>query len=158
MYELTSDPDVVKCTETGASIPRGHRFWDEYQSWVDAGNTPGPIPLPYQLYTPEHFKAIRDAAWAWMTAEVVARRYDSIETCVGYYNSTVPRYRAEARAMVAWRDAVNLKLEELVTTLPPGIETWEQAKALLPAPSAFAWPELVSLPLGGGDAGLVLPV
>lgn len=82
-----------------------------------------------------------------MTQEVVRRRYDSIETCCSYYNSGVPRYRAEARAMVAWRDDVNLALEQMVVTLPAGIETFADVLPLLPQPEAYPWPEAVSLPL-----------
>ncbi|PJO53748.1 hypothetical protein CR156_17005 [Stenotrophomonas lactitubi] len=90
-----------------------------------------------------------------MTAYVVDRRYDSVETCVGYYNSGVERYRLEARAMVAWRDAVNLALEQLVTNPPAGIETWEQVQALLPQPEVFNWPSEISLPLGTGESAVL---
>lgn len=147
MYQLTNDPDIIKDLEAGTYIPRGHRLWDEYEQWIDAGNTAAPVPLPYELYTPAHFKAIRDAAWAWMTAEVQERRYDSVESCCSYYNSNVPRYRDEARAMVAWRDDVNLALEQLVSTLPAGIETWEQVRSLLPQPDQYPWPAEVELPM-----------
>lgn len=147
MYRLTENPDILINTETGANIPRGHWMWPT--EWLAAGNTPLPIPPPYELYSKEHFQAIRTAAWDWMKAVVVDRRYDSIESCCSYYNSAVPRYAAEAKAMVAWRDAVNQKLEQLVAAPPAGIETWEQVKALLPQPEAFNWPSEVDLPLDG---------
>lgn len=155
MYQFTDDPDCLKCLDTGAYIPRGSRSWPE--EWL-LSNTPAPIPPSYELYTPAHFKAIRDAAWAWMTAEVVLRRYDSIETCVGYYNSGVPRYRAEARAMVAWRDDVNLALEQLVVSLPAGIETFDDVRPLLPQPEVYPWPEAISLPLGGSPVAPLSPL
>lgn len=147
MYRLTADQDVIECVGTGTMIPRGHYLWAGYEDFLAGGNAPEPLPPPYELYTPAHFKAIRDAAWGWMTAEVVERRYDSIETCCSYYNSSVPRYRAEARAMVAWRDDVNLALEQLVVTLPAGIETFADVRPLLPQPDAYPWPEAVNLPL-----------
>lgn len=84
-----------------------------------------------------------------------ARRYDSIETCCSYFNSSVPRYRAEARAMVAWRDAVSLALEQLVVTLPAGIETFADVRPLLPQPDAYPWPEAVNLPLDLMPAALL---
>lgn len=156
MYRLTKNPDEIECLTTGAFIPKGHRLWDEYEAWLSAGNEPLPVeatgPAPH---SPEHYRAIRDAAFAWMRGVVVARGYDSIETCVGYYNSGVARYRAEARAMVAWRDAVNQALEALVLDPPAGIETWEQVRALLPQPEAFAWPGVMELPLGSETAPLV---
>lgn len=153
MYRLTTDSDMLYCVETGAFIPRGHYLWPT--EWLAAGNTPLPVPPPYEPNTPAHHRAIRDAAWAWMTGVVQARQYDSIESCVGYFNSGVERYRLEARAMVAWRDAVNEKLVALVLDPPPGVVTWPQVQALLPQPSQFNWPSSVELPLGVGDGPAV---
>lgn len=155
MYQLTKDPGKVKRLSDGAEIPEGHRWYDDYLAWLAEGNTPEPVGLPYELHSPEHYRAIRAAAWDWMTAWVKERRYDSIETCVGYFNSGVPRYRDEARAMVAWRDAVNQELEALVLAAPAGIETWDQVRALLPQPEAFNWPGEVSLPLGTGESAVL---
>lgn len=114
------------------------------------------VPKPYLPNTPEHYRAIREAAWNWMTGYVKLRRYDSIESCCSYANSTVPRYKAEALAMIRWRDAVNVRLEGLVVNPPAGLETWEQVKALLPQPEEFQWPVEIDLPLGGGEAPVVL--
>lgn len=146
MYQLTENPDVILCVESGAFIPRGHYLWPT--EWLE-NNTPLPVPPPYELHSPEHYRAIRAAAWDWMAAEVQERGYDSIETCVGYYNSGVDRYRLEARAMVAWRDAVNQALEALVKAPPAGVETWDQVRALLPQPGAYSWPTKEELPLDG---------
>ncbi|WP_440579828.1 hypothetical protein [Stenotrophomonas muris] len=152
MYRLTRDPDILLCIETGAFIPRDHYLWPT--KWLES-NTPLPVPPPYELHSPEHYRVIRAAVWDWMAAEVHERGYDSIETCVGYYNSSVDRYRLEARAMVAWRDAVNQALEALVKAPPAGVETWEQVLVLLPQPSQFNWPSRVEFPLGVGDGPAV---
>lgn len=146
-YQLTEFSDIVIRLPDNCTVSMGHRFWDEYQAWLALGNTPEPVPLPYELHSPEHYRAIRSAAWEWMSCFIRERRYDSIETCVGYVSSSVPRYRDEAQAMVAWRDAVNLALEGLVANPPAGIETWDQVKPLLPQPSSFNWPTAVLLPL-----------
>lgn len=46
MYQLTENPDVILCVDTGANIPRGHWMWADYQRWLDDGNTPLPlVPL-----------------------------------------------------------------------------------------------------------------
>jgi len=148
MYSLTESPDVVVCSETGAWITRGGSRWEEYEAWVESGNTPHPY-LPYAMHSPEHYAAMRAKAWDWMAAYVRGRRYDSIETCVGYYNSGVARYRAEARAMVAWRDDVNMTLEALVMNPPPDLATWGQLEQLLPQPEAYDWPAPVELPMDG---------
>lgn len=86
-----------------------------------------------------------------MASVVTERGYDSIETCCSYYNSSVDRYRLEARAMVAWRDAVNQALEALVLNPPAGVDTWEEVVALLPQPETFPWPAKVELPLEGTE-------
>ncbi|MBA0394869.1 hypothetical protein D7U98_05550 [Stenotrophomonas maltophilia] len=155
MYQLTSDPTVVYCPERQSWISEGTWLWDQYQLWLKEGNTAMPIGPAYTPYSPEHFRAIRDQAFSWMRGEAVARGYDSIESCASYYNSGVERYRLEARAMVAWRDAVNQRLEELVLAPPAGIETWEQVKPLLPQPTGFNWPSEIELPLGVGDGPAV---
>lgn len=152
MYQLTNDPDVIRNVETGVFIPRGHYLWPS--EWLE-NNTPLPVSQPglgFAPHTPEHYRYIRDQAFSWMRAEAVDRGYDSIESCASYYNSGVTRYRAEARAMVAWRDAVNQALEQMVFNPPPGIETWEQVRALLPQPNAYDWPAAVELPLGAGES------
>lgn len=148
MYRLTPDPDMIVSTETGTAIPRGHWMWVQYEQWCADGNTPVPVPPPYELHSPEHYRAIRAAAWQWMTAFVNERRYDTIESCCSYLDSSVERYRLEARAMMAWRDAINQALEALVVNPPVGVVTWEQVQPLLPQPSLFNWPSSVELPLG----------
>lgn len=106
--------------------------------------------LPDEFFIPtvkERNNAIRDAAWQWMLAVPKARGYDSIESCCSYAQSSVARYKAEALAMIAWRDAVNQRLEQLALSPPAGVTTWEQVRPLLPQPEAYAWPAAVSLPL-----------
>ncbi|WP_126946682.1 hypothetical protein [Xanthomonas sp. BRIP62409] len=106
--------------------------------------------LPAELFVPtekERNNAIRDAAWSWMSAVPKARGYDSIESCCSYAQSSVARYRTEALAMIAWRDAVNQRLEALALSPPVGVTTWDQVRPLLPQPEAFNWPAAVTLPL-----------
>lgn len=42
MYKLTENQDTIIRVVDGAAIPRGHRWWDEYEAWCAAGNTPAP--------------------------------------------------------------------------------------------------------------------
>lgn len=44
MYQLTENPDLVIRLDDGANIPRGHRWWDDYEAWLAAGNMPQPAP------------------------------------------------------------------------------------------------------------------
>jgi hypothetical protein len=43
MYKLTEDPNVIINLDTTEFIPNGARQWDDYQTWLAAGNTPDPI-------------------------------------------------------------------------------------------------------------------
>lgn len=43
MYQLTENPDVILCVDTGANIPRGHWMWVDYQRWLGDGKTPLPV-------------------------------------------------------------------------------------------------------------------
>ncbi|MGV6485758.1 DUF4376 domain-containing protein [Stenotrophomonas indicatrix] len=40
MYQLTNNPDIIRCVETGAFIPRGHYLWST--EWLE-NNTPLPV-------------------------------------------------------------------------------------------------------------------
>lgn len=142
-YRSTDNPDTVFCEDTSSWVARGTWMWEAYEAWKREGNvaTPYSAPPPYQPYTPEHFRFIRDSAAEWLLAKAKERGYDSVESCVSYYNSTRARYQREARAMVAWRDAVYGGLEDLAANPPANIETWEQVRVLLPQPEAYDFPD-----------------
>jgi len=42
-YRLTANPDTVLRLDNGATVPRGHRFWAEYEQWIKDGGTPEPV-------------------------------------------------------------------------------------------------------------------
>ena len=53
MYRLTQDPNVVIRTADGATVPKGHRWWDDYSAWVALGNTASPaVVVPVSLAPP----------------------------------------------------------------------------------------------------------
>lgn len=39
-YQLTTDPDTVIRLPDRATVPRYHRFWDEYEQWLAGGGEP----------------------------------------------------------------------------------------------------------------------
>ena len=41
-YRLTESPDIVIQLSDGATVPRGHRFWVEYEKWIEAGGVAAP--------------------------------------------------------------------------------------------------------------------
>lgn len=142
-YRLLDSGAALRLAD-GMIIPPDHRYWAEVDAYLKGGGKWAPDPTPT---VEQRNNAIRDAAWQWMAAVPKARGYDSIESCCSYAQSSVARYKAEALAMIAWRDAVNQRLEQLALSPPTGVTTWEQVKPLLPQPEAFAWPAAVSLPL-----------
>lgn len=150
MYAITATG--FRAISAGDALLEGETLAHEIPDYLAAVASWSATPPPALPNTPGHYRAIRDAAWAWMTSVVQARRYDSIESCCSYANSTVPRYKAEALAMIAWRDAVNQKLEQLVAAPPAGIDTWDEVRELLPQPESFAWPATVELPLEGSPS------
>ena len=135
MYQLTDNPDVVIRLEDGTSIPRGHRWWDEYEDWLAAGNTPEPA-----IDTgPTLEQRAKDAITRLLDETVQARGYDSIVSCVSYIGSRNEAFATEARAASDWRDAVYTRGYELLAAPPEGVTTVEQVLSLLPQASEFGW-------------------
>lgn len=135
MYQLTDNPDIVIRIEDGASIPRGHRWWDEYEDWLAAGNTPEPATDT----GPTLEQKAKDAITRLLDETVQARGYDSIVSCVSYIGSSNETFAAEARAASNWRDAVYTRCYELMAAPPEDVTTVEQVLALLPQASEFGW-------------------
>jgi len=138
MYQLTNDPDCIINLGNGAWIPRGHPLWDEYEAWLAEGNTPAPDPSTI-VTEAQRNEAIRQGAYAWMDAVVQTKDYDNIYTCASYANSTIEQFKADANALIAWRDAVVLALYALQADPPAGVDTWAQVQPLLPQPEEFGW-------------------
>lgn len=139
MYQLTEEIDIIKCLQTGAFIPRGHRLWSAYEAWCTAGNEPEPVPPLFAPGSAQFHRFMRSMAWEWMAQCARDRGYDSIESCCSYVGSAVPRYAQDAIAMIAWRDAVNLALEAIESTAEVAAPDWQLVHAQLPQPAAFGW-------------------
>ncbi|MBB5875904.1 hypothetical protein [Xanthomonas sp. 3498] len=135
-YQLTEDPNVVMRLADGAFIPRGHRWWGEYEESLAAGNAAAPVPVTRADLVAE----TRARIGAWLDQVAQSRGYDSIVSCASYAASTNEQFRAEAAAAIAWRDAVYAKGYELLASTPEGVETPEAVLALLPQPTEFGWP------------------
>jgi hypothetical protein len=45
-YQLTHDPDTVLRIIDRATVPRSHRYWSEYEQWLEAGGIPAPQDGP----------------------------------------------------------------------------------------------------------------
>ncbi len=45
-YKLADDPNLIFRLNDKASIPRGHRWWGEYQTWLGRSNAALPADPP----------------------------------------------------------------------------------------------------------------
>lgn len=126
---------VVRISDN-ASIPRGHRWWDEYEAWCDAGNVAEPLVKSLDQLIAETKARLS----AWLDEVVQGRGYDSIVSCASYATSTNATFRAEAEAAIAWRDAVYATGYDLLNDIPAGVTTPDQVLALMPLPTEFGWP------------------
>lgn len=54
-YQLTDSLDTVINLSDGSTVPRGHRFWTEYEKWLKAGGVPKPA------FTAD--PAVQERAW-----------------------------------------------------------------------------------------------
>lgn len=140
MYQLTETADQVIRLDDNANIPRGHRWWDDYEAWLAAGNTPE--PWPGQSFA-SYIEGATNAVQAWLDSTARQNNYDSLASCISYINSAVPQYKADAAAAIAWRDAVwpagYQMLTAQATNPPDPLPSYEDLIAQLPQPSSFGW-------------------
>ncbi|MDG2524654.1 DUF4376 domain-containing protein [Stenotrophomonas sp. HITSZ_GD] len=73
MYRLTHDPECVVRIEDSMYIPRGHRWWDEYEAWLAAGNEAEPADPPATL------QSLKDGLRAAATAQRWSHETGGIE-------------------------------------------------------------------------------
>ena len=116
MYQITTNPDAILRTTDGAHIPRGHRWWYEYEAWLADGNTPQPIP---GQTLPERIASRESALVAHINACAASRRWDSIDTAASRAGYPGP-YQAEGIAWGQWRDACWIKAIEVMQAVMSG--------------------------------------
>jgi len=140
MYRLTEDENVVIRADDGAVIPRGHRWWDEYEAWAAAGNTPEPVPAPTMA---DAATALMADVQAWLDTAAKGNGYDSLASCITYVSSAVAQWKADADAAVAWRDAVwqaCFQWQQSASANPPTtFPTSAEVITQLPQPETFGW-------------------
>ncbi|MBM2885670.1 hypothetical protein JFK97_14835 [Chromobacterium phragmitis] len=110
MYQLSDRADVIVRIADGAHIPRGHRFWDEYEAWLAQGNAPQPKESLDQLRQRLLFSL--DAA-----ADAASQPYAGSEL-------RALEYRQAAAEAQAYKDA------GYKGDAPAGVQAWADAKGL----------------------------
>ena len=65
MYKATKNPNIVIRIHDNATIPKGHRFWKDYEVWLAEGNTPDPAQ------TDDEIKIDKEAKTEFLAGEKV---------------------------------------------------------------------------------------
>lgn len=120
------------------TIPSDHAMFAELAA-VAAPWVPPPAPTPEEILH-EQMRALEGAVQAHIAATARARGYDNGMALAGYVNSTVPPWKAEAEAFIAWRDAVWLFVFEKLAQVQAGkAAPPESPEALIAALPQIDW-------------------
>ncbi len=98
--------------------------------------------IPESFFIPttdERNEAIRMGIGQWMDTVVKGNGYDDIVSCASYANSATPKFKTEALAAIAWRDAVWATCYTLLANPPQGVDTLEEVIPLLPKATQYGW-------------------
>ena len=103
----------------GAYIPQDPENIDyvAYLSWVAEGNTaaaPTAPPMSTQVV------AYETAIQAALDSYAQSWGYTDLVTAASYAASTIPKYAAEAKALIAWRDSVWVWAEAYLAQVEAG--------------------------------------
>lgn len=102
----TTRADMVLRLGDGCYISKGHRWWDDYQAWLEQGNTPQAAQTEQQALD-ELSSYFEQAIQARLDGEARARGYDSIATAVSYAEEpAVAKFQEDGKAFRAWRSLV----------------------------------------------------
>ncbi|PYE89567.1 hypothetical protein [Phyllobacterium leguminum] len=141
--------EAAKYTESGAivavinsvevivpdDVDNGHR--QMLAGWEASGN----LIEPYSMPVATIISAYRTAVQSLIDARAAERQYDSGATLASYVSSTVPEWQDEARAFVAWRDAVWAYALTELDKVQAGERQQPTVEAFLAELPAFEWPE-----------------
>ena len=114
-------------------------------SWDAAGPSPAPAPptpVPLtgatllQVLAAQSATAIKDL----IDSTARAREYLDGTTCASYATSTVPAWRADALAFIAWRDSVWVAAYAIQTQVEAGTLAPPSVAALIAQLPSISWP------------------
>ena len=114
-YRLVlNHPDTVQDTETGAFIPRGHRWWDDYEQWVTDGNTPEaadePPVEPITVTAAQLRKALTQAGLRTAVEDAVTNSVDQDLKDDWEY---APNIRSDNTSVVAMATGLGVSQDQL---------------------------------------------
>jgi len=107
-----------------------------------------PIPTPEAPVIPtptfaQQVAALEVAVQAWLDTTAQGNGYADMASCITYINSGVAQWAADAKAAIAWRDAVWQACYSQFTAAQgaplPAVPTSTALIAALPQPATFGW-------------------
>lgn len=128
-YKLTPSTSILRIADN-AFIPADldNKDYVEYLAWLDAGNTPEPLPEPEPV---DPVPLLVAALQSHMDAAAKELGYDDLKTAITYRGDPNPRFAAEAEGFFLWRSAIWTTAYAMLGSgnIP---ETIEAAVALMP--------------------------
>lgn len=138
-YQLTNGSSIIRLGDN-AFIPvdPANADYQAYLSWVAMGNVAQPATQPTLSQV---IASLEIAVQLWLDQTAQGNGYNDIHSCISYLNSSNSTWAADAKAALAWRDAVweqcySLESSSALQSNPP---TASQLIAQLPQPSAYGW-------------------
>lgn len=135
-YRLDQNQNVTRVAD-GAMIPSdaGNRDYQAYLAWVASGNTADPY-VPPALTEADYLAEVGKL----LDGTVQERFYDDIVSACSYAASTNAKFKAEADACIAWRDAVYVACYTALAAVQGGTMEQPTIAAFVASLPQLAWP------------------
>jgi len=131
------DPNDVVWGYDEAQIDMGYPFDPMTQMTDDEVNA------HFAATSAELISALKVSVQQWLDTTARASGYDSLASCASYINSSVTQWAADAKAAIAWRDAVwqacFAQWSAAQSATSPVIPTAAALIAELPQPATYGW-------------------
>jgi hypothetical protein len=146
---IPASPDLVCAMLAGLSaVDRGRVIYRTPKPGEQLGSLIVPADLaPSVVATPDpaavSAAVVADyqrAIEAHVEAGAAQRGYSSSPSCAGYVASTVPKWKAEALAFIAWRDAVWVYVYNALNKVKKGERPVPTVPGLIAELPALVWP------------------
>lgn len=129
MYAVIMNPFSFRCVESDWPLNAGEQLMDT---------------LPdVQPTIAEIASQITQAVQQWLDQTAQANGYDDINSCVSYASSSVAQWATDAKAALAWRDAVwtaCFSMQQSIESSPPStLPSAADVISLLPQASSYGW-------------------
>lgn len=124
-YQLMTGSNSVIRSD-GVTVPDDpdNRDWQAYLEWLREGHTPQPAPtLSVQQQMQFSIQAAAVQLQQILDSAAQSWGYDNVVSAVSYLSSASPKFRAEAQAMLEWRDQIWSWAETLEVDVQNGIKT-----------------------------------